>query len=226
MKRITNSYVKQALQSVAMAEIAVFEALPSCPPITSPQLTKKIERLARAQRRFTWRFVKTAKRRFVTALVALLLLFSLSLSISGVREAVYEFIIKTFGTHTDFEANDQESAHTSHTISAYYKPSWLPEKYVETQCDKTSIRALYVFNSEQNSIRFYQYAGYGGTTLDTESSSFFTVYVNQTPIYVNDKNGMLTAIWSADTYVFQLYCPSEIGLENAVRIIESIESIE
>jgi len=95
MKRITNSYVKQALQSVAMAEIAVFEALPSCPPITSPQLTKKIERLARAQRRFTWRFVKTAKRRFITVVVALMLLFALSLSISGVREAVYEFIIKT-----------------------------------------------------------------------------------------------------------------------------------
>jgi len=40
---------------------------------------------------------------------------------------------------------------------------------------------------------------------------------------MNDKNGLLTAIWVTDTYVFELFCPSEIGLENALRIIESVE---
>ena len=92
MKRIQAPAIKQALLTLAIGEVRAFEALSVGEPITSEALTKRIEKLTRAQRRFTWRFVKTAKRRFVTVLVAIILLFVLSLSITAVRETVFNFV--------------------------------------------------------------------------------------------------------------------------------------
>lgn len=221
MKRISHPYVKQALLDTALWEVATFEALPSCPPITSPQLTKKIERLARAQRRFTWRFVKTAKRRFITVLITILLLFTLSLSISSVRESLFYFITKTFSFGTDFEVSKNDNS-TKNSISTYKKPLWLPEDYEEQHHYKSAIASSYTWSNKSTTIHFNQHTLNNKTFLDTEQATFQKIYVNQLPVYVNEKNGLLTFLWMDNDYSYQLYCPSEIGLENAVKIIESV----
>ena len=119
MKRIQAPAIKQALLTLAIGEVRAFEALSVGEPITSEALTKRIEKLTRAQRRFTWRFVKTAKRRFVTVLVAIILLFVLSLSITAVRETVFNFVTKTFLTHTDFYISGDGEKPSLDTIAVY-----------------------------------------------------------------------------------------------------------
>lgn len=223
MKRIQAPAIKQALLTLAIGEVRAFEALSVGEPITSEALTKRIEKLTRAQRRFTWRFVKTAKRRFVTVLVAIILLFVLSLSITAVRETVFNFVTKTFLTHTDFYISGDGEKPSLDTIAVYKKPSWLPDGYVEKGHTQTPNSSYYLFENDTVQIEFYQYILNYQVTLDTENSNFQRIHTTKGLLYANEKYNSRTFLWLDDSYSYELYCPAVVDIDTVIRIIESIE---
>ena len=226
MKPITIPYLKEALLSVAMEEVAVFEALPACPLVTSPQLTKKIEKLARAQKRFTWRFVKTAKRRFVTVLAIILLLATLSLSISSVRDTLFYFVTKKLPAFTNFTPISQSQNNHYESILQYQEPKWLPAGFILINQQSSRISYELDWQKDELTIYYDQYlASSTNFSMDNESDVSFETYINGSLTLVKCRYNTFDFWWINDIYLYHLFCSDAIGWEDAIKIIESIAEV-
>ena len=86
----------KAFEILETAEAAYYEARMDSNYEFSPRFERTIQRLIRAERRPLYPLVKTPARKVAVVLAALLLVFTLSMSISAVRTSVIEFFINVY----------------------------------------------------------------------------------------------------------------------------------
>lgn len=224
MKKLTHPDIHAAFATLAAEQVAAFEALPPAPFCPSAAFEEKIQRLIRAQERWTWNFVKTPKRKLATIIAIIATLLALLMSISCVREAGFYFVTKAIpGGFTDFIIKGAGVTNSNDVITEYLSPQWLPEGYTEVEHRTSTVYQSYVWKSETGRISFYQHHAESiSFSINTENALFEEVYISNRLFYVNQRYGKYGINWIDGQYIFMLTCPTSLEWETIVRMIESI----
>ena len=131
--------LKRALQEAGTREVRYYESLPQTTHTPSARFEKRIQKLIRTQKTPIFPLIKSPTRKAITILVAVMLLFSLSLSVSAIRKpifSVFERITEKF-TEIIFPKSVQDDFH------AEYQVEWIPEQY-ELYAKKSTDHAYHI----------------------------------------------------------------------------------
>ncbi len=225
MKKITDPRVKQALLALATEEVAHFEALPAVAVAPSAAFARKIEKLARAQARWTWSLVKTTRRRIITIITIIALLLASTLSISAIREPVISFFTEVLPQYTNFWVKYDNKA--PKTIPEYRFPQWIPEGYTQTAYSKGDAWIDGIWKTEAEEISFSQsLASNTFVSIDNTNTNTTKETICEKEIYVSQKNGLYSFLWYDEVCVYTLTVPTSLGWETALRIIEGIAAVQ
>jgi hypothetical protein len=192
----------------------------------TPELDRRIEEaIKKAGRKSAWNKHKAAIRKAaaVAAIIILCLsafptvLFALS---ADFRETVYRYTIDWRKGHADIFIDSKFSAE-QHFLK-YYRPTLIPEGFIlEDYTDDDTIFELHYVNGEQY-FYFKTMNISSGTTMDTETATFYFDYrVNGWPAIVRENRGKTTILWHDDVTYFSL--KTNLPLDTALSIASSYE---
>jgi len=186
---------------------------------------QNMERLIQQEKQWRNKLIKTKKYKLLTILVAVLLIFSLTFSISAIREPIVEYVVKTYNTYTHLFFKNNGSP--SDKIETKYTLNWIPEDYHLSSSTATASHSQYLWKHENQYISFNQ--NLLSTTsihLNTEQNHFSTIQLNDQTYYHKHTNNVYSFLWINENYIFTLSCSEDIGWENILKILENIKPVE
>jgi hypothetical protein len=170
-----------------------------------------MERLIKVQSHSYWRYVNTARKKAAVIICVALMIVSLCMSVSAIREPVIRFIEKVYDKFTSiiFTEND---------LSLTYDPAdkksftFLPEGYelVYEKEYKAGINSKWYNSNTSAEIQLTQYVITNRIELNTEDQEFEHIYINNLLVLYLDYNNVKTMIWYDDKYSYTLICTQNI----------------
>lgn len=189
----------------------------------SERFNKKMSKLIKSQRKSYYFLINTASKRVAVLLLAVLTLFTASMSIKAIREPVVKFIVEVYESFTRyfFEGDTADEIDKEYTITE------LPIGYSETNKFKGRNSITTIYEDENgNKIEFIQ--GISNNTefnLDFEHSNVQTIYIDNEKIELYEWDEMSCAFWTKDGYVFNLiYNPDSVTTSEIEKVISNIKS--
>lgn len=223
MTNDSTNILKRAFLEAEVKQLAVYDSLPEVSGDCSPGFEKHMNRLIINRRKPYWKYMNSVAKRTVAVLVALLLLFSMSMSISAIREPVIEFMVNIYETFTGFFVGDNHAG-VPDTIEKVYLITELPDGYVLNNQSKNKLNIQTIWTDGENSIVFSQTTlNNSEVRIDTESNEYRTATVNNTTVYYVEKNGTRIVLWLTSEYSFSMVCPDELDWATTEKMIKSME---
>ena len=189
----------------------------------SERFNKKMSKLIKSQKKSYYFLINTASKRVAVLLLAVLTLFTASMSIKAIREPVVKFIVEVYESFTRyfFEGDTADEIDKEYTITK------LPIGYSETNKFKGRNSITTIYEDENgNKIEFIQ--GISNNTefnLDFEHSNVQTIYIDNEKIELYEWDEMSCAFWTKDGYVFNLiYNPDSVTTSEIEKVISNIKS--
>lgn len=188
----------------------------------SERFNKKMRKLIKSQRKSYYFLINTAAKRVAVVLVAILTLFTASMSIKAIREPVVKFIVEVYESFTRYFFEGD----TTDEIVKEYKISKLPDGYTQTNIFENSATITTIYeNNNDESISFTQCISESAEFyVDNENCVRQTINVNDIKVDIYDWEDSKQAIWTYDMYVFNLVLNTEnLYVKDIEEIILSIE---
>ena len=187
----------------------------------SEAFERKMRKLISMQKKSYFYMINTVGKR--VAIIVLALIISLSataFSVKAIREAVIEFFIETFTTHSEVSVEGDEVP--VYTEFKRVEPQYLPEGFTLSRdlSDEYSCFIEYV-NPEEKMINYSQRINDGASTsIDTEDIEFETVYINGLEGIIYKNKGLNKIVFGDEKYFYDI--EGQISMEELQKIAESI----
>lgn len=190
---------------------------------------RKKEKLIRQQRKVYYPLIKTAGRRIATALAAAALVGTMTVAAyEPARNAVKEFFLSIFATHSDISAANISDIDAPETIEDIYEITYNLSGYIiEREDYKDIYRCISYYNDkEDHTIVFYQYVksqfDIGINTEETETS---VINIGDyEAVYYTDNNDYITVIWDSGEYVIVI--SANFSQNELIEIAKSVQKVE
>ena len=175
----------------------------------STRFTRKMNKLLKEQQRSPKanQVIRYIRRTAAAIMIALVILFSFSMTVSAFRERVIDVVVNVFNDLTDyrFVSNETEPRELPEIEFGY-----LPEDMQESYRESMNGHELIVFEGVEDRsfelTRDQLLAGGGYRKyLDTEDSEYEPFFIHGEEAYANYKNGCGTIIWTSDDILYTLY---------------------
>ncbi len=217
--------LKKAFVTVLNERVPDLSKIPD--HVFSERFEKKMKKLIAREAAHPWAVSHTAVKNLIIAAIVIILMIAMCFSVSGIREAIFNFFIKHFDAYNEIVFN--ESPSDSESIIVEYCITTLPEGFNLTK--KTSrdyfVRWEYA-DSNQNWIVLSQKIITKDQQLiiDNERNTENIVVIEGIAIYCSANQNAVTLAWKNEQYEFWL----EIGISNftieeALDIYNSITPI-
>lgn len=124
----------------------------------SEEHKKKVQELKKKTTRSTWKYVNTARKRLLVALIALLLLAATACAaIPALREGLIRFFTHDDGVAYSFEFSQEDYEKAPKEIETSYELGYVPDGYDLFSKNKTpAINSFAYKNQEQDVLSFEQ----------------------------------------------------------------------
>lgn len=191
--------------------------------VFSERFEKRMEKLLRREAAHPWAVSHTAARNLLVAALIAILLFALSLSVSGIRNAIYNFFTRHFDTYDEVVFDDTGRTEIEHV----YEITSLPEGFVleDSVSDKVFVSRVYK-KSENAYIVFSQMLPSMGRerSIDNERTKMKIIHLENQIFYYTFSDSIITLAWEKDGYEFwlEMLIPHPT-LEQAIQIYSSIQ---
>ena len=191
----------------------------------SARFERKMRKLIKKQRRFYFPLVKTPLRlSFTVIAMVILMTVTTMMSVGAVREAIFNFFINTFSTHSDINAIDDDQ-HPD-TIEDIYEITYDLSGYevnFESYLERQRIIS-YLKNGKE--IIFEQHVNDAfNVRANTEGAEIFHVDLNgYDAMYYYNNLDYHNLIWDNGKYTFWLL--SNISKEEFFEIAKSVRKSE
>ena len=191
--------------------------------IPSARYIKRMEKLIARQKQPYWKFVNTAAKRIAMIAIAIILTFSLSMSVEAVRKSVSELLVNVYEKFVEFFYNEEDIAKSPNCIETVYTLGYVPEGYILKSCDINKLHSIIVWdNVYGNEIVFSQGLLHSFGHMDNENSNYEIIYIDNMAVAYIEKQDNQYLYWNSNDYRFSLLIPKDISLECIKMIIESI----
>lgn len=213
--------VRQALLHINLCEMSQYEAMPEVDHTFSERFENKMGKLIHRRQLAIYPLIKTPTKKAISVLVAIIVMFSCSLSISAIRKPIFSAFEKITEIFTEIILPKSEQNNTFDS----YETGWLPNGYEITHKMSGSSYHRTVWNYLDNTIVFEQ-ALSGNIHYDTEDVTLQEVIWSDKKITYYQKYNAYLFSWSENGSFFTLTCPADLPLEDIRRMIESIHPAE
>lgn len=187
----------------------------------SPEFERKIEKLIRKEKKFLWHFVNTASKRVAVIAAVFVMLLTTACSVEAIREPIVRFLIEVYESFTEYTFEGDKSD----TITKEYQMSTVPEGFTQTDYFKEDAVIITTYeNSDGDMIRFSQSITTDTNLfIDNESSVTKIIDVSGREVHLYIQDGLTSAIWLEDTYLFKVFCHGDFSEQSVIDIIETIK---
>lgn len=187
----------------------------------SKKFTDRMDKLLLSQKKSYWKYVNTFSKRVAIACVTVLLLFTTACSFEEIREPIVNFIKEV---HQSFIQYFFEGD-TVKDISYEFQIHELPEGFEKTEVNRSSGRTMTTYeNDKDEMIIFTQLATETLTHFfDQEQGEISTEKIGNKVIELYVHAEFVTAVWTEDSYFFELTYYGNISGEKLKNLISSIK---
>ncbi len=198
----------------------------------SRSFERKMARLIRHQKSFYFPMIKTPVRRIVTVIItAAVILSTMVVSVSAVREAFINFFVNIFDTHTVVESVDDSSAPLDFT-NKYEITADMSDFELVDFFEDISDRE-YTYENENCTIYFTQsIKEYYHISVNTEGYDIETIYIDGCEgFYVDMYNqNSKIIIWDNGDYVLSILVSCNIDYDfsknELIDMANSVQKVE
>ena len=221
----TKEQISQAFIHVLNERVPDLSNIPD--HVFSERFEKKMNKLIRREAAHPWAVRHTLAKNLIAAAIVILLLFTLCMSVSAIRNAIFNFFQQHFGTHDDvvFEIPEKSKIEEDYVITA------LPTNFSlrEEEIDEIYIRRHYE-DTEGNYITFSQEISLSnGISFDNEHSKYKITEIDGRGVFISAMpiNNSVTCTWDQDNYVFLLVLSWEnVTVDDAITVFRSIRPVD
>ena len=164
------------------------------------------------------------KKILATVAIIVALLLVLTLSVSAIRETVFEYIEKLYDTYISLSVTS--SAAAEENIFIPQTIHYIPSGYTQKDIIQSAVSETQYWVNEVQTIRIYQTSTQTAMSNDIENTEFANTYIGVFEIHYFSKNDAYTLYWDNDTIFFTLNCPVSLGWEEIEKIILNIQPAE
>lgn len=193
----------------------------------SKRFERKMARLIRQQKSFYFPMIKTPMRRIVTIMVtAVIVLSTMVMSVSALREAFIRFITEIFDTHTKVQTIQDDTAPES--FKDIYAITNIPDGFeiVFQNDDITEAPALITEyrNGQQRIIFSQSIKSRYVVNVNTEGYEMTKVDINGNEGFIVDFADDIYIVWDNGDYILEI--DSNIGKDTLIDVAKSVQKAE
>lgn len=213
--------ISKAFNEVLSERVPAFSDIPD--HVFSEHFEQRMNKLIEREAAHPWDVSHTTTRNLLIAALIAVLLMILSLSVSGIRDPIFNFFTRHFDTYDDVVFDDTEKTEIEHV----YEITALPEGFELNQRMQysTYVISIYEDKSTQNmSLRQKVPSPNREGIVDNEKTNMDSLEIDNKIVFsLVDKTGIIFA-WEIDGYEFWLDIKiMDFTLENAIQIYRSIK---
>ncbi|NLK86384.1 MAG: DUF4367 domain-containing protein [Clostridiaceae bacterium] len=161
------------------------------------------------------------RRRLIAVLIAIILLLASVMSVSAIREKVFELIIEVYEKYTQLFFEKSQSTNTSSENFSIYVPTYIPDGFslVYEDMDGT---VLLEYEKGNEYISYRQVCpDEVSMHINTEGIELEDFIFNDLPAKYYSNEGVQNLIWYDNSYMYRV--SSTLDKTTVLRIAESIE---
>jgi len=220
------SYSEESLKVAVIAADHLFvDALPSDGEIDhefSKRFTRRMNKLIR-----TYSSGKAnikshiGRKRLIAILAAVIMAFSMALSVSAVRESIYKFVSQVYQKYTQiFFSQTSSSSHIESLIFEANIPSYIPDGFQLVHQEKNDMMML-EYEKGKDFVSYDQEPLENvSTRINTEGVKIENTKLNGAPAQYYSNKGIQNLIWYDDHYMYTV--SSTLDRKTVFQIAESI----
>ena len=209
-------------------DVVMFNNLDTSNVIFNEEYYKKRDRIVKNEtRKPKVRLLKRVSTRIAVAILVLLsVAFMTLMSISAVRNAIWNVVIEWYDEYIDIKHNDGTDDNNSKLdkIEFINKPTVLPDGVEEIQLIESSNTIMYDYYIDENYICSFTQGIKGESSVfqvDAEGVSAYTVIIKNKNIFVfSDTDGFITMYWVDEYYDYSL---TGIDINIMLKLIDGIK---
>lgn len=220
----TKEQISQAFIQVLNERVPDLSDIPD--HVFSERFEKKMNKLIRREAAHPWAVSHTLARNLIAAVIVIILLFTLCMSVSAIRNAIFNFFQQHFEDHDKivFEASE-----TRDQIEQEYVIMNLPEGFSLNKEMKSNINITRIFGDKnENYIFFEQEISVSSiSAIDNERSKYSSMEIDEHGVFVSTTIDKVILTWEEDGYVFLLELSwKEVSIDDAITVYLSIRPVD
>ena len=223
MSTADKSMIRQCLFNSTLREIREIEDIDYSFIEASPDFKERIKSSIEA----TPRKRKLYPKKLTFILVATLIMcFLITFSVSAkVRTAVFDFFVNVYQGFASFSIDKNEKESAPKTIEAIYFPYYVTDNGFEKTYEYSGKSQFdCVWKNKNTEIRFKQSTIHNSdSTINIEDIEHSFKYVGEQKVFYTTGNGVITALWFTDEYMFSVSCNEALGWEEVEKIVLSVK---
>lgn len=194
----------------------------------SSSFERKMTKLISREKKPYWNLINTTAKRVACCILAVIIMFGISMSVKAVRQPVIRFLTEVYEKYTKMIFPQQNETSIPQTIETVYTlpADKIPSGYRLVE-EKNGLLSHSEKYSEENGtvISFSQRIASGSNAyLDTENADVINVSVgNYTGIYYCNKN-IANLLWVTDEYFFDITAPDSFEINQLINLAENIQA--
>lgn len=188
----------------------------------SDEFEQKMDMLVQRRKRPFLHIFNTTAKRVASVAVVFVLLISVTLSVSAIREPVLEMFQKIFNDHVEIKLEGD----TTDYIAKIYAITEIPEGYTLTDEMINTVRVHRDYDNEDGvSFSYTQISTANDpmNDIDNERSNHYKKKVDNLELYIADfeEDNMKVVYWAQDGYLFHLTFYSRPTDDEIITMIKS-----
>lgn len=187
----------------------------------SEAFESKMRKLILMQKKSYFYMINTAAKRVALIVLAIIItLTTTAFSVKAIREAVIEFFIETFTTHSEVSVEGDEVP--VYTEFKRVEPQYLPEGYAFSRDLSNEDFCFIEYANTENDIINYSQCRNNDEVLfvDTENIEFRNVYINGVEGIGYESKGVNRIVFGDEKYFYDI--KGQVSMEELLKIAESI----
>lgn len=219
---ITKDEFKQAFREVMSVEFSHIPTDENSIDYTfSDKFERKMQKLIKAQKKSSWKFTNTAKKRVAILIAILIALLATACSVKQIREPIVTFFTETYDSFVEYFFEGD----TVDEITYEYQLTYVPKGFEQTEVDRTATSITTVYENESGDlIDFCQTTTSStGHFIDTENGETINMDIAGTNVSIYQIDGACHVTWIHKTYFFTLTCYGEFDVGMIQQMIASVQ---
>lgn len=161
------------------------------------------------------------RKRWIAILAVVIMVFSMALSVSAVRQSIYKFVSQVYQKYTQlFFSQTSSSSQTESLIFEAYIPSYIPDGFQLVHQEKEDMVML-EYEKGKDFVSYDQEPVENiSARINTEGIKIEDTKLNGTPAQYYSNKGIQNLIWYDDHYMYTV--SSTLDRKTVFQIAESV----
>lgn len=185
-----------------------------------------MEKLIKNERRPSWHFVNTARKRILIAVTILSALLATACTVPAIREPLVTFFVEMQETFYHISVQGE----VSRKIEQEYLPAEIPQGFSEKYIIKEPAAIIRRYqNRDGEYFEFMQSASNGANIYyDVKNARQQDVIINSRKVNLYSNELYIKALWAQDGYVFMITYPTDTYPDSnrSINIFRMIKSVQ